>query len=178
MNLSVILLYLLGTACVAFGADPASASAQTRPTRGDAFPDPFILSTADARLPIRATERVSKAMEPLSGDTVPVRFRYVPGRFHRLEGGSGSILVQTTINTPVPCYTLQSVATRDGTNITLRVVARRRPIGCIADAGWFEYQAVLEQLPPGTYRVRLIHEYPDARDRWSGPVLEGPVTVH
>ncbi len=152
------------------GPRPSKVPAAATHVDSSAFPDPFLLPAPETSSPAPPSE--------LQSDSLLLHFRYVPGRLHRLEGGAGRIIVQNTISTPNPCHTLESRASRRGMQLTLRIIARRRPVGCVADYGHFEYQIVLGNLPPGAYRVEVLHEYPDSPERWSGPALAGPVVVH
>jgi hypothetical protein len=91
-------------------------------------------------------------------------------------GDAGAIRVNARLSAPSPCQQLTADADRSGSQVTLRV--RITPVGeaCVASIGTFEYVAVIGQLAPGSYQLRVIHEYPGTG--WpSGPVLEQGVEV-
>jgi hypothetical protein len=91
-------------------------------------------------------------------------------------GDAGAVRVDARLSAPSPCQQLTAQADRSGSEVTLRV--RISPVGeaCVASIGTFEYAAVIGQLAPGSYQLRVVHEYPGTG--WpSGPVLEQTVEV-
>ena len=75
----------------------------------------------------------------------------------RLEGRT--LVVVGLMDTPTPCFSISADATVSGQNVTVRISAR--PVGqvCILITGRFAYRAT-RPLRPGTYDVKVIHEYP------------------
>ena len=91
-------------------------------------------------------------------------------------GGNGAIRVDARLSAPDPCQQLTADAGRSGSTVTLRVRISRVGEACIAAIGTFEYAAVIGQLAPGSYQLRVVHEYPGTG--WpSGQVLERTVEV-
>lgn len=72
----------------------------------------------------------------------------------------GKLIVFNGMTTPVPCYRLEGSAGKTGRTIELVVRAERAQGGCTFDIGTFQYLAELENLQPGSYTLRLWHEYP------------------
>ncbi|MBA2245452.1 MAG: hypothetical protein H0W11_10875 [Gemmatimonadetes bacterium] len=75
-------------------------------------------------------------------------------------GESGRIVVNAKLSAADPCHTLAGVLEGTGSELTLRVsVARDQSQGCYQIIGTFEYDAVIRDLAPGSYRLRVIHSY-------------------
>lgn len=93
-----------------------------------------------------------------------------------VSGGAGRLTVTSRLSTPDPCQRLTGVMERSDAVVTLRVRINREGQGCVAMIGTFRYTAVIQGLSPGTYGLRVIHEYPGTG--WpSGVVLERDVPV-
>ncbi len=77
-------------------------------------------------------------------------------------GENGRIVVNATLSAPDPCRTLTGALEGAGSELTLRVsVARDQSEGCYQVIGTFKYDAVIRDLAPGSYRLRVIHSYAD-----------------
>ncbi|HEX2188065.1 MAG TPA: hypothetical protein VHG51_04170 [Longimicrobiaceae bacterium] len=76
------------------------------------------------------------------------------------RGEAGRIVVAGRMETPDPCRRLAGTAERSGSEVTLRVEARREGEACIQVIAAFAYDAEVAGLPPGTYRLRVVHAYP------------------
>lgn len=76
------------------------------------------------------------------------------------RGEAGRIVVAGRMETPDPCRRLTGTARRAGGEVTLRVEAHREGEGCIQVIAAFAYDAEVAGLPPGTYRLRVVHAYP------------------
>lgn len=94
-----------------------------------------------------------------------------------LKTGTRSITISTQLSAPNPCQQLRGTAERKGKDVTVRVTISSKPgFVCIATIGNFFYEANLDNLTPGKYRVRVIHDYPNTGWR-SGTVLQRQVNV-
>lgn len=103
-----------------------------------------------------------------------------------VSAGDGTLTVNGALSAPDPCRRLtgqvdrSARASRDGGS---RLVLRIRIISdlsegeaCVTSIGGFQYSAVVRDLEPRTYDLRVIHEY--VRSGWSTrTVLEGEVAV-
>ncbi|MBV9774481.1 MAG: hypothetical protein JO040_11055 [Gemmatimonadetes bacterium] len=94
------------------------------------------------------------------------------------EGGTGRIAVHGQMGTPNPCQTLTATRTRSGTTVVLRVVSRPKPdVMCVATLGGYVYDATLNGLRPGTYRLRVTHQLPQTGNPAERTVLDRTVRV-
>lgn len=115
----------------------------------------------------------------------PLDFTYRPlSQGHQVEtrataeGGTGRIAVHGQMGTPNPCQTLTATRTRSGANVVLRVVARPKPdVMCVATLGAYAYDAALNGLRPGTYRLRVTHQLPQTGTPAERTVLDRKVRV-
>lgn len=94
------------------------------------------------------------------------------------RGGLGRITVEGGF--AAPCRSLASdleaALSVQGRDVTLRVEWRRPAGGCPAALELFEYEAVIDDLSAGTYRVRV--EHPGAADvGFPEPAFRGEVEV-
>jgi hypothetical protein len=92
------------------------------------------------------------------------------------RGEQGRIEVEGSIGTPVPCYRVEGSATRDGSDLTLRVSATAMDVVCATVVATFGYEAAITGLEAGDYRVRIIHSWP-GRSINDQRVLDRVVTV-
>ncbi|MGH7476558.1 MAG: hypothetical protein ACRELD_09735 [Longimicrobiales bacterium] len=93
-----------------------------------------------------------------------------------VSGDVGQLTVTSRLSTPDPCQQLTGEASRSGSRVTLRITIVREGEGCYDVIGTFRYTALISGLAPGTYELRVIHDYPGTG--WpSGPVLERDVAV-
>lgn len=96
----------------------------------------------------------------------------------RATAGSGQVEVTARLSAPDPCRDLSGELSRSGQELTLTVSVRGRDDGmmCTAVVATFGYTATLGGLAPGSYTLRVVHDYPGTG--WpSGPVLEESLTV-
>jgi hypothetical protein len=75
-----------------------------------------------------------------------------------LAEGQG-IVVLGLMKTPTPCQTITGSGSTSGNQVTIRLTARPFGQGCILVLGEFAYRATTP-MPPGTYVVEVVHEYP------------------
>jgi hypothetical protein len=61
--------------------------------------------------------------------------------------------------TPDPCQFISASGTRSGNQLSIKIAATHRPVGCILVVGEFAYRATIP-LSAGTYSVEVMHEYP------------------
>lgn len=116
-------------------------------------------------------ERLDFRVRPFDGDPdalpVPVA-----------RGGIGRISVSGGFATPCRALASDLVArvSVQGTDLTLQVEWPRPPGPCATALDLFEYEAVIDDLSAGTYRVRVVHE--GAADvGFPEPPFEGSVEV-
>lgn len=134
------LLLLALAACTAAGPPSAVADGDGSRTGGD---------TVRVQLAARLLE------PPGPGAPGPAAPAGVSAR-----GEAGKIVVTGRMETPDPCRRLAATARRSGGEVTLRVEAHREGEACIQVIAAFAYDAELPGLPPGTYRLRVVHAYP------------------
>ncbi len=79
----------------------------------------------------------------------------------QVTGESGRIVVNAKLAAPDPCQELSADLQGRGSGLTLRVAIARNSPACVAALGHFEYDAVIGELAPGTYRLRVVHTYPE-----------------
>jgi hypothetical protein len=77
------------------------------------------------------------------------------------RGEAGRIVVSARLSAPDPCQQLNGELERSGSELKLRVTITRVGEACIQPIGTFGYQAVIRDLAPGGYRLRVIHTYPN-----------------
>ena len=70
-----------------------------------------------------------------------------------------AIVVLGLMSTPDPCQTIAASGSKSGNHVTITLSARRTGEVCVAVLGQFAYRATAP-LPPGTYVVEVVHEYP------------------
>jgi hypothetical protein len=92
------------------------------------------------------------------------------------RGESGRIVVRGAIATAVPCYDIGASATLEGWTATLDVAVSRRAEACITVGAVFAYDAVLRNVPAGTYTVRIVYSLRD-REPVHYTILEQAVHV-
>lgn len=101
---------------------------------------------------------------------------YLPEPELEVAAGRGRIDVHALLSAPDPCQQLTGKLERGSARLTLRVTVRPVGVACVGMIGSFQYDASIRDLAPGTYNLRVIHDYPETG--WpSGPVLERQVTV-
>jgi hypothetical protein len=77
------------------------------------------------------------------------------------EAGQGRIAVRATLSAPDPCRALSGELDRSGQHLTLRVSVRPNDAhACVQVIGRFGYDAAIEGLAPGRYRLQVVHTYP------------------
>jgi len=74
-----------------------------------------------------------------------------------IRGESGRIFIQGGLDTPVPCYRVEGWSRVSDRTVQLSVVASYMGGVCITVVGAFGYEAIVRDLTPGTYTVRLTH---------------------
>lgn len=89
----------------------------------------------------------------------------------------GGVRVEARLSAPDPCRRLSGTVRRTGRDVALQVVIRPPEGGmCVTVVGNYTYSASIGGLEPGTYTLKVIHDYPGTG--WpSGPVLEESFTV-
>lgn len=112
----------------------------------------------------------SSPSEPAVGDPrLEFYAEKVQGFVESLEivvtGGRRKITIEGGLWTPCGGYTLGAQA-NNGSGITLRVIANANSPGggCFRMVESFAYEAVLRDLPTGTYAVRVLHVF----KQWEG----------
>jgi len=91
--------------------------------------------------------------------TVELKQRDPGGAADGATGGTGTVTVRGTIDTPNPCYALSGTAAREGSTLTLTVTARSNAEVCIQSIGTLGFDATLRGVPPGSYTLRVVHSY-------------------
>jgi hypothetical protein len=92
------------------------------------------------------------------------------------SGAAGVIRLQGSFDAPDPCQTVTGALDTEGDEVTVRVVVRSTGEPCIQMIATFVYEGTVRDLAPGTYRLRVVHEYPGTG--WDAqPVLDTRVTV-
>lgn len=86
------------------------------------------------------------------------------------------ITVRRTFRTPTWCRELEADAVRTASDVTLRVMALRSDDPCPPGEGVWGYMAVIHDLAPGRYDLRVVHTY-DTPGRPSEVVLSHSVLV-
>lgn len=94
-----------------------------------------------------------------------------------VEEMAGGVRIETLTSTPDPCQAFDAAASKNGGELTLRVEVRRNAPGCRDVVGTFEYVAVLSDLPPGRYRLKIIHVFPETGEPAPRAVFDGEVEV-
>jgi hypothetical protein len=92
------------------------------------------------------------------------------------RGESGRIVVRGAIGTAVPCHDVGASATLDGRTATLEVAVTRRDEQCTMVPAVFAMDAVLRDVPAGTYTMRIVYALRD-REPVRHTILEQPVHV-
>lgn len=139
------------------GATPPAGSDDASPTSGDTV----------------RVEVSARQVEPAPAEGPPA----APAPAGTTAAGeAGRIVVHGRIETPDPCRRITAAATRRGAELTLRVEAHREGDVCAQVIAAFAYDAVVQGLAPGTYRLRVLHAYPGSG--WDAQTaLEESVTV-
>lgn len=121
---------------------------------------------------------------PAAAHPKPLDFRYrLLSQGHPVatrvtaQGGAGRITVHGELGTPNPCQALTATQSGSGRDLVLRVVARPKGEMCVATLGGYAYDAALEGLRPGTYRVRVTHQLPATGTPAPRMVLDRTVRV-
>ena len=83
------------------------------------------------------------------------------------EGGAGRIVVRGQLDTPNPCQRVSATVGGGGRELTLRVESARTGDMCVASIANFTYDATLTGLAAGTYRLRVVHVFPETG--WETP---------
>lgn len=78
----------------------------------------------------------------------------------RVTGGAGRITVEGRLSAPDPCRKVTGALEGSGTDLTLRVSVAATEGVCAQMIAAFGYTGALTRLPPGTYRLRVVHTYP------------------
>ena len=99
-------------------------------------------------------------------DRLPVELQFGVFRVAALapffaQGADGSVLIGGTFQTPCSPYEATAQATLEGSTVVLRVIGRNEndcPQDVVASV---LYDAVVRDLSPGDYRVRIVHEWTD-----------------
>jgi hypothetical protein len=76
------------------------------------------------------------------------------------EAGRGQISVRATLAGPDPCRILAGQLEQSERQLTLRVSVQPTNDVCVLVVGRFAYDAAIERLAPGTYSLRVVHDYP------------------
>ncbi len=84
------------------------------------------------------------------------------------SGANQTIAVRARLSTGYPCYSFHPQVSRERSEVILRIRSRLTSEGCIAVAGMWGMEAVLGNLSPGRYRLRVIHL---SDDREQGEVI-------
>ncbi|HSJ07920.1 MAG TPA: hypothetical protein VK936_14550 [Longimicrobiales bacterium] len=92
------------------------------------------------------------------------------------RGESGRIVARGAIGTAVPCHDIGASATLQGRTATLEVAVIRRDEACIMVPAVFAFDAVLRDVPAGTYTMRIVYALRD-RQPVHYTILEQPVHV-
>lgn len=79
----------------------------------------------------------------------------------RVSGGWLVIRAAGMLPSPSPCYRLAGAAERRGPAVTLNIEARPSGELCPPGATAFTYKLALRDMPPGEYRVRVLHSWRD-----------------
>lgn len=121
-----------------------------------------------------------------SSPTTPDRTLHVDFRFGVVrpaihpaffaEGADGSAIIGGAFRSPCGPHEATAQATQEGSTLVLRVIGENKndcPQDVVASV---LYEAEVRDLPPGHYRVRVIHEWKDAN--WpSTTAFETDITV-
>lgn len=91
-----------------------------------------------------------------------------------VESGPHRIRVRRTIRLPDSCRRLSGDVQGTGADLTLQVVAEPDGRRCPRAEAYLAYVALVDDLPPGRYDLRVVHAYPAERDSTSAA---GPVVV-
>jgi hypothetical protein len=76
----------------------------------------------------------------------------------RVAGVSGYVAILGLLNQTAPCFGLTSAASRQGSRIVVRLVARQVQGTCATfAAGAFDYDVAVKGLAPGVYDVEVLH---------------------
>jgi hypothetical protein len=116
-----------------------------------------------------ATETVQL---PFVLDTAPVAAGTFPDTIH-VDGER--VVVRGIVGTPDPCHSFAARAVTRADTLDLRLEARSAGVPCIQIVGRFRYELSVQDVPPGTWWVRL-----DTSLRGSSmvtPLVAGAVNV-
>jgi hypothetical protein len=68
--------------------------------------------------------------------------------------------IRGSFEAPDPCQTVTGTLDRDGEDLVARISVRSTGEPCIQMIATFVYEGVIRDLSPGSYRVRVLLEYP------------------
>ncbi|HEV2147959.1 MAG TPA: hypothetical protein VGR37_11205 [Longimicrobiaceae bacterium] len=137
-----------------------------------------IAACTDLALPVPHLARLDFDARSTSGEGRPAALTSASSSSPevQVQGGAKRIVVRGRIRTPNPCQNVSAVLVPLGRDLRLDVTARRTGDGCPDVIGTFTYQAVVDGLPAGRYRVRVRHLCPGTG--WeTRTVLDHPVWV-
>jgi hypothetical protein len=92
-----------------------------------------------------------------------------------MQGFSSEIIFVGQFNTPDPCFRINARVEHSGSTVTLRLTADRTRTGCENILGAFRYAGAIRGLSPGTYQVKIVHEFPGTG--WERQELNTSATV-
>lgn len=94
------------------------------------------------------------------------------------ETGEGTVTIRGEAMTGCMGQGLRATAVRRGESLLLRIRWTERGNTCPSMSGRYRYEAVLADLPPGTYRVQVAQPVHEPPNLWPvRVVLEQTVTV-
>jgi hypothetical protein len=134
-------------ACVA--APAATRSQSTTPDDSARVVELKALEVMAARGRLPVSGSFAQAMNRNAALSVP------PGA----RAARRAIVVEGAMPTPSACWRLSGAGDRQGNEIVLNIEARPWGIRCLEVVEAFTYKVTIRRLPPGTYRLRVIHSY-------------------
>lgn len=93
-----------------------------------------------------------------------------------IKSAHHEITVRRTMRTPSWCRHLDATVLRTTSELVLRITSEETDDPCPAGEGLWGYMALIRNLDPGRYQLRVVHTYADDR-RPSEVVLRHQVVV-
>lgn len=121
---------------------------------------------------------VAKPADLLAEESIPVEFHVDPPRYYhgdrtspkaKAEVEKNQIVLTGRLKAPDPCRKVHSTASKQGTNLTLRITTEsnvRDGYTCVLAFAEFDYRALIKDITPGTYHLRVIYEHLDTYAGW------------